>query len=58
MNLVREIKCIMCLIKCSKYLYFAKKILCFLTIVIASVTLVTIAGADSGDMAKKLKGMM
>lgn len=58
MNLVREIKCIMCLIKCSKYLYYAKKALCLVTILVAVAALFSITGNNGADMAKKLKGMM
>ncbi len=58
MNLVREIKCIMCLIKCSKYLYYAKKALCVATIL---VTVATVAGMLMGgkcEIGKKMREMM
>lgn len=55
MNFMKEIKCIMCLIKCSKYLYYAKKVLCFVTILISAAMLLGIA---TGDTKKMLKGMM
>ncbi|MBQ8503440.1 MAG: hypothetical protein IJ491_04080 [Clostridia bacterium] len=58
MNFLKEIKCIMCLVKCSKYLYFAKKALCFVTILISAAMLLGLACGDGKDMAKKLRGMM
>lgn len=35
MNLIKTIKCLCCLIKCSKYIYYIKKALCVATLVIA-----------------------
>ena len=35
MNIVKTIKCLCCLIKCSKYIYYIKKAICLATIVIA-----------------------
>ena len=58
MNLVREIKCIMCLIKCSKYLYYAKKVLCIATVL---MTVAAVAGVFMGgklEMSKKIREMM
>ena len=58
MNLVKEIKCIMCLIKCSKYLYYAKKVLCIATLL---VTVATVAGMLMGgkmEIGKKMREMM
>lgn len=56
MDLIKNIKCIICLVKCSKYLYFAKKLICFMTIVIGAVMLLSFAGDK--DTVKKLKGLM
>lgn len=58
MNLLKEIKCIMCLIKCSKYLYFAKKVLCFVTILISASMLLGLAYGDKNEVAKRIRGMM
>ena len=57
MDLVRNIKCIICLVKCSKYLYFAKKLICFFTIMIAALMLAGLA-ADKEETVKKLKGLL
>ena len=35
MNCLKTLKCICCLMKCSKYIYYIKKALCIATIVIA-----------------------
>ncbi|MBO5937202.1 MAG: hypothetical protein J6Q79_06260 [Clostridia bacterium] len=34
MNLIKTIKCLCCLVSCSKYLYYIKKALCVVTIVV------------------------
>lgn len=39
MDILKSVNCISCLIKCSKCLYFIKKLLC-----IATVTVVLISG--------------
>lgn len=35
MNLIKTIKCLCGLIKCSKYIYYIKKALCIATVIIA-----------------------
>ncbi|MGN0468645.1 MAG: hypothetical protein ACI4GY_07985 [Acutalibacteraceae bacterium] len=40
MNMLKFYKCICCLIKCSKCLYFIKKILCFTTLALLAGGLV------------------
>lgn len=57
MKTLKNFKCILYLIKCSKYLYFAKKIICFMTILISAAALVTLA-QDSKGTVGKLRGMM
>ena len=57
MNILKSIRCIMCLVRCSKYLYFAKKAICFVTILISAVVLVTLA-QDSRVAVGKFRGMM
>lgn len=47
----------MYLVKCSKYLYFAKKLICFMTILISAAALLSLAG-DGKATIGKLKGMM
>ena len=37
MNLIKTIKCLCCLVACSKYLYYIKKILCVATVVVLAV---------------------
>lgn len=34
MNIIRTIKCLCCLMKCSKYIYYIKKAICILAIVV------------------------
>lgn len=42
MGFIKDIKCILCLLKCSKYLYYAKKALCITTMLITAVMTVNI----------------
>lgn len=35
MNILKTVKCLCCLIKCSKYIYYIKKAICITTVVIA-----------------------
>lgn len=58
MKFSKELKCICCLIKCSKYLYYAKKILCVMTVVAVAATAFTLMGSDGKSLMCKLKGMM
>ncbi len=58
MKFAREIKCILCLIKCSKYLYYLKKILCFITISILAFTVISAFGNDNKGVIKKMKGLI
>ena len=39
MTLIKTIKCLFCLVTCSKYLYYIKKILCVATVVVLAVAL-------------------
>ena len=57
MKFSKELKWIYCLFKCSKYLYFAKKILCGVTIAVMAVTAVTLLGSNK-NMKKALSGMI
>lgn len=57
MNILKDLRCIMYLVKCSKYLYFAKKAICFVTILISAAVLVSLA-QDSKMTVEKLRGMM
>lgn len=57
MNIFKELRCIMYLVKCSKYLYYAKKAICFVTILISASVLVALA-QDSKATVGRLRGMM
>ena len=57
MNILKELRCIMYLVKCSKYLYYAKKAICLVTIMISAVVLVSLA-QDGKVTVGRLKGMM
>lgn len=56
MSLLASIKCICCLVKCSKYLYYIKKIICCITAVLAVITCVCFISNNSLSL-KKLKEM-
>lgn len=57
MNILSAVKCLLCLIKCSKYLYFIKKAVCITALIIALIAGVSILSGDK-NMIKKLKEMM
>ena len=61
MNLLRSFRFISCLIKCGKYLYFAKKMLCIVTLLFtAFVVIDCFSGEGKGrkKMISKLKAVM
>ncbi len=43
MDLFRTLKCIICLVKCSKYLYYVKKFLCVVSVALVTVALICTA---------------
>lgn len=43
MDIFRTLKCILCLVKCSKYLYYIKKVLCFVSLGLVAVVLICTA---------------
>ncbi|MBQ9912678.1 MAG: hypothetical protein IJO73_00460 [Clostridia bacterium] len=57
MSLGYALKCLFCLIKCSKYLYFIKKAVCFTFVAIALITGITLL-CSNGCTIKKLKEMI
>lgn len=57
MSIGSAVKCLFCLIKCSKYLYFIKKAVCFAALVIALITGISVLSGNK-CIAKKLKEMM
>lgn len=56
MDLFRTLKCILCLVKCSKYLYYIKKILCIFSISLVVVAL--ICGAKNSKCILRKLGVM
>lgn len=44
MNIIKTVKCLCCLIKCSKYIYYIKKALCIVTAVVALCAILGNAG--------------
>ncbi len=56
MGLTETIKCIFCLAKCSKILYFIKKTLCFVSIAIVGIFLICTL-KDNKDLMKKFRVM-
>ena len=57
MNILSAVKCLFCLVKCSKYLYYIKKAVCFAFIGIAVFAGITLISGESNPL-KKLKEMM
>ncbi len=57
MNILSALKCLLCLIKCSKYLYFIKKAVCITALIIALTAGFSLLSGENG-MIKKLKEMM
>lgn len=57
MDIIRSIRCILCLLKCNKYLYFAKKMLCFITLLITAVFTVSMLKSGKAKCGF-LKGLM
>lgn len=55
MNIIRFAKCICCLIKCSKYLYFIKKIICVSVAVLTGAFIIGLF-FDGNKVKKILKG--
>lgn len=61
MNLAKTLHCIFCLVKCSKYLYYIKKALCCVTLLIALAAGVSLLRDSNGELkkaARKLKAVM
>lgn len=60
MSMLKMYKCICCLIKSSKYLYIAKKVVCAITIMLCAASLVIgFCGTDSGKkLFEKIKAVM
>lgn len=55
MSLFKCVHCIICLVKCSKYLYFIKKALCFATLAFTAITALScFMGKDKKKEYKKL----
>ena len=56
MNLIKTLKCLCCLIKCSKYIYYIKKAICIATVVVAVFALCSNMGKCK-EMLSKFKVM-
>lgn len=41
MNFLKTVKCLCCLIKCSKYIYYIKKALCVATLIIMATAFIS-----------------
>ncbi len=57
MSLSSAFKCLFCLIKCSKYLYYIKKAVCLLAVAVIAVAGLTLLSGKSCTL-KKLKEML
>lgn len=57
MSILNSIKCILCLIKCSKYLYYIKKAVCFMALTLAAITCLTLVKGE-GKMLRHFRGLM
>ena len=56
MDLLRTVKCIFCLVKCSKYLYYIKKAVCFAGVGLAFLMAVCLL-KDNKAMLRKFRVM-
>lgn len=52
MNVLKLIKCLLCLVKCSKYLYFIKKIICICAVILTGVFLLGMIPFDKKLLKK------
>ncbi len=57
MNITSALKCLFCLAKCSKYLYFIKKAVCIMAVGIAVFAGIS-ALSGNNCLMKKLKEMI
>lgn len=57
MNILSALKCLLCLIKCSKYLYYIKKVICFAFLAVAVVAGLSLLSGES-NAVKKIKEMI
>ncbi len=57
MSLGSALKCLFCLLKCSKYLYYIKKAVCIVFLSVALITGVSLLSGN-GSLIKKLKEMI
>ena len=52
MTLMKTIKCLYCLMKCSKYIYYIKKAICIATVVVAVFALCSNMGKCKEMLSK------
>lgn len=57
MKFAKELKCMYYLFKCSKYLYFIKKILCAVTVAVMVITALSLL-TDNKALKKGIRGLM
>ena len=53
MSIIKTLHCIFCLIKCSKYIYFVKKVICVF-VVFLSLICALLLYSDKNKKLKKL----
>ena len=49
------LKCIFCLIKCSKYIYFVKKVICLFVVFLSLVCALLLYSGENKKLKKLLK---
>ena len=57
MSLGSALKCLLCLVRCSKYLYYVKKAVCLVFIAVALVTGVSLLSGNR-CLIRRLKEMI
>lgn len=58
MSIFKMLKCIFCLVKCSKYIYFIKKIICVFVVFMSLVCALILYSGENKKLKKLLKGIV
>ena len=58
MSILKMLKCIFCLIKCSKYVYFIKKVICIFVVILSLVCALILYSGENKKLKKLLKGIV
>ena len=58
MSIFKMLKCIFCLVKCSKYIYFVKKIICVFVVFMSLVCALVLYSGENKKLKKLLKGIV